>query len=652
MGKIEELGGPYRAEEEIDELVPGPKGFITALGAYKGFHEDILPIDPDIFPYVFINPLVRLYKCAKSECKSYKRIIINVDGKLLGGIAYNNSLIVSGVVDNVRIATKGFIANIDVDGGKVRWARGVEGRVKLAGIYGKYVVAYDDARLLYVDVRDGEVVEAVRPLGVNVIEDATVVGDKIVMTGIASRERYHHYLAWIDEGGAQALLHYGGHPRHLTGRSAVLPFAQGILWIHGCRTGTCLSYFDDSIFKRETSTSPREYELAARKWTYAILDDVYPCAATSYRDSAVVVLGREGGDDVIATVTPSSLLPVARGYLKCGQEPLLLLGESIVTTSRLLRGLGPPKEIKVAEPFIGLFGFDIAVREEDVKQFDVSMPLRVDAVEDELVVLKRVRLRAIDAFGRPVEHSRLGRSSCPDVCIKEGVKIGLPWPGESKGGSEWEISPSVGHIFDVYVPEGVCINVGTGAGRHTACAGEEKDVVMGAGLYITVSAPPDVATRIELASGLVLEYGRAGSFSIRAAVDSGRHRMRVSFSLGKWTLYMSEEVQLRDGEIEALRFVAPVGKLRVEAVDEHGAPVYVERAELVGTPTAEAHLEAPLALSFDGLPPDFVTLPAGMYVVAVQSEGKRVYAKVQLQPGEVKNVFVTFPEATRIYHRR
>jgi len=115
---------------------------------------------------------------------------------------------------------------------------------------------------------------------------------------------------------------------------------------------------------------------------------------------------------------------------------------------------------------------------------------------------------------------------------------------------------------------------------------------------------------------------------------------------------MSKEIQLRDGEIEALRFVAPVGKLRVEAVDEHGAPVYVERVELVGTPTAEAHLEAPLVLTFNELPPGHVTLPAGMYVVAVQSEGKRAYAHVELQPGEVKNVFVTFPEATRIYHRR
>jgi len=652
MGKIEELGAGFYAKEEVNELLLGPKGFITAVGAYRGFHEDILPTGPDDFPYVFINPLVRLYRCDKSVCKSYKRIIINVNGKLLAGVAYNNLLIVSGVVDNVSVGTKGFIANIDVDGGKLRWARGVEGRIKIAGIYGKYVVAYDDARLLYVDAKDGEVVKVVRPLGVNVIEDATVVGDKIVITGIAKREKYHHYLAWIDEGGAQALLHYGGPPRHFAGRSAVLPFAQGILWIHGCRTGTCLSYFEDTLFKRETSTSPRESEPAARKWTYAILDDVYPCAATSYRDSAVVVLGREGGDDVIATVTPSNLLPVARGYLKCGQEPLLLLDESIVTTSRLLQELGPPKEIKVAEPFIGLFGFDIAVREEDVKQFNVSMSLRVDAVEDELVVLKRVRLRAIDAFGRPVEHSRLGRSSCSDVCIKEGVKIGVPWPRESEGGSEWEIMPSVGHIFDVYVPEGVCINVGAGASRHTACAGEEKDVVIGAGLYITVSAPPNVAARVELASGLVLEWGREGSFSIRAAVDSGRHKIRASFSLGKWSLYMSKEVQLRDGEIEALRFVAPVGKLRVEAVDEHGVPVYVERVELVGTPTAEAHLEAPLALSFDGLPPDFITLPAGMYVVAVQSEGKRAYAQVELQPGDVKNVFVTFPEATHIYHRR
>jgi len=113
------------------------------------------------------------------------------------------------------------------------------------------------------------------------------------------------------------------------------------------------------------------------------------------------------------------------------------------------------------------------------------------------------------------------------------VRISVPWPDESKGDSKWEIRPSVGHTFDVYVPEGVCINVGAGAGRHTACAGEEKEVVIGAGLDITVTAPPDVATKVELASGLVLEWGRKGSFSIRAAVDSGQHKIRASFSLGK-----------------------------------------------------------------------------------------------------------------------
>jgi len=285
------------------------------------------------------------------------------------------------------------------------------------------------------------------------------------------------------------------------------------------------------------------------------------------------------------------------------------------------------------------------------------MPLRVDAVEDELVVLRRVRLRAVDPFGRPVEHANLGSSDCCSkhvcICVKDGVRISMQWQREGKGGSEWEIRPSVGHTFDVYVPEGVCINVGAGASRYTACAGEEMDVVIGAGLEITVSAPPDVATRVELAGGLVLAWRREGSFSIRAAVDSGLHRIRVSFSLGKWTLYTSpKDILLRAGGVESLRFAAPVGKLKIEAVDEYGAPVYVERVELVGTPTAEAHLEAPLALAFDGLPPDYVTLPAGMYIVTVQSEGKRAYAHVELQPGEVKNVFVTFPEATRIYHRR
>jgi len=40
------------------------------------------------------------------------------------------------------------------------------------------------------------------------------------------------------------------------------------------------------------------------------------------------------------------------------------------------------------------------------------MPIRIDAVEDELVVLKRIRLRAIDTFGRPVGHDHLGDSHC------------------------------------------------------------------------------------------------------------------------------------------------------------------------------------------------------------------------------------------------
>jgi len=650
MGKIEKLGGPYYAEEEVDKLLPGPKGFITAVGAHRGFHDDMVPIDPDVFPYVFINPLIRLYKCTKSECKSYKKIVIEVNGKLLNGIALDNSLIVSGVVEDAEFATKGFIANLDMGGDKLRWARGVEGCVKIAGIYGKYVVAYDDSRLLYVDAKDGEVVRAIRPLGINVIEDATVVGDKVVITGIAKREKYHNYLAWIDEGGAHALLHEG---EYFAGPSAVVSFADGFLWVYRCGMSTCLTYF-----VAESSTWPRDPEIPEfiEKWTYAV-NDTHLCATTSHEDSAAVLLGGEKGDGIIATVTPSGFLPVANiRSEKCGQEPLLLVGNNMVTTSRLLQDLRPPEEIKVAKIYSRFFDTNLSVREEDIKSFNVSMPLRVDAVEDELVVLERVRLRAVDPFGRPVEHANLGSSDCCSkyvcICVKDNVRISVPWPRESKGGSEWEIRPSVGHTFDLYVPEGVCINVGTGASRHTACAGEEKEVVIGAGLDITVTAPPDVTTRVELASGLVLAWRREGSFSISAAVDSGRHRIRMSFSLGKWTLYMSEAVELTDGEVRALRFVAPVGKLKIEAVDEYGAPVYVERVELVGTPTAEAHLEAPLALSFDELPPDFITLPAGMYVVAVQSEGKRAYAQVELQPGEVKNVSVTFPEATRIYHRR
>jgi len=354
MGKIEELGGPYYAEEEVDKLVPGPTDFITAVGAIR------LPGEEKVYngyEDVIRNPLVRLYKCTKSVCKSYERIVININGKLLSGITLDNLLIVSGIVEDAGFATNGFIASIDLDGGKLRWARGVEGCVKIAGIYGKYVVAYDDARLLYVDAKDGKVVRSIRPLGVNVIEDATVVGDKIVITGIAKREKHHHYLAWIDESGAHALLHYSG-TRHFAGQSAVIPFAQGLLWIYGCKTWTCISYFNGANFAGESSTSQRESELGTRKLTtYVVLDYVYICAATSYGDSAMVVLGR-GGNGIIATVTPNGLLPVANlPSEKCGQEPLLLVGEKVVTTYRLLRDLRPPEEIKVTQYSSELFSY-------------------------------------------------------------------------------------------------------------------------------------------------------------------------------------------------------------------------------------------------------------------------------------------------------